>query len=456
MAILNGRSAHYLSFLAVVCLGLASPARAVPPGFAVTPVHTNLEAPGGADAYPVSVRFLPDGRLLYTELTGRVMVFDSNADPTPSVWATIPTSAIGDRGLLGLALHPAFADSPFVYFYGTNPSPLVNRVTRYRDQGGVGINPVILRDNIIGNTTQHHGGRMTFGPDGYLWVTYGDQRDEPAAQVANDTRGKILRFTSMGLDAPGNLYGGGAGVVMGIRNCFGICFDVVTGNGYFTDNGDLCDDELNKIQVGANYGWGPSLGCGDEIPGTVSPIEKFTTSIAPTSCVFYRGPAPGLDGQLFFGAYLDGNIRRVYFDPTSGGTEIDSIVVFHHVEAPILDLIIGIDGNLWFSTNDAIYRIDSPVVGVPPSTASARRLRLAPNPFVGSVTISLDGASIAERIEVLDLGGRRVRRWTPSGPSVQWDGKNDAGREMPPGLYRIRAFGADGVSEGRLVRIGRR
>lgn len=451
MANRSGRYALCLSFFAIACLGLTSPARAVPPGFTVTPVHTNLVI-GEFDAHPVAFRFLPDGRLLYIELTGRVMVFDSNADPTPSVWATIPTSAIGDRGLLGMALHPAFADSPYVYFYGTNPSPLVNRITRYRDQGGVGVNPVIIRDNIPGNSTQHHGGRLAFGPDGNLWLSYGDQGDPTNGQNANAIRGKLLRFTAMGLDAPGNLFGGGAAVVTGVRNSFGICFDPVTSHGYFSDNGEDCDDELNLIQVGANYGWGPSLGCGDSWPG-VAPIALFSQTIVPTSCVVYRGPAPGLDGNLFLGAHFDGRIRRFYLG--AGGTVVDSMVVFHDMPDPVYDLVVGNDGNLWFSTNDAIYRIDSPVVGVPPSTASARRLRMAPNPFIGSVTISLDGAVLAERIEVLDLSGRRVRRWTPSQASVQWDGRDDSGRDVPPGLYRVRAFGADGVSEGRLVRIGR-
>jgi quinoprotein glucose dehydrogenase len=452
MAILPGRLASRISLLALLAALAPSLVRAVPPGFSVTPVHTGLVAPNELDAFPVSFRFLPDGRLLYVELTGRVMVFDNDADPTPSVWATIPTNALGDRGLLGMALHPAFPDSPFVYFYGTHPT-LVNRITRYRDQGGVGVDPVIVRDNIIGNTTQHHGGRLAFGPDGYLWLTYGDQSNSPAAQNANDTRGKLLRFTSMGQDAPGNPFGGGAAVVMGVRNSFGICFDPVTAEGYFSDNGDLCDDELNLIEVGANYGWGPSLGCGDSWPG-VAPIVLFSQTIVPTSCVVYRGPAPGLDGNLFLGAYGDGNLRRVYL--SGGGAVVDSVGIFHHIEAPILDVIIGNDGNLWFSTHDAIYRIDSPVVDVPTSTGTARRLRMAPNPFVGSVTLSLDGLGIADRIEVLDLGGRRVRRWTPSHASTQWDGKDDSGRDVPPGLYRIRAFAEGGVSEGRLVRIGRR
>src|SRR5262249_43254848 len=109
---------------------LTGRALAMPPGYTISPVHTGLSS-------PTCLRFAPDGRLFFTELTtGRIMVYPTGTSPTASVWATVPVNVVGEQGLLSLAFHWDFPDSPYVFVDHTNPSPLVNRVARLTESGG--------------------------------------------------------------------------------------------------------------------------------------------------------------------------------------------------------------------------------------------------------------------------------------------------------------------------------
>jgi quinoprotein glucose dehydrogenase len=127
-------------------------------------------------AFPSTIRFAPDGRLFLLEtFTGRVMVYADTLADTASVWATLPVFSDGERGLLGLAFHPQFPDSPFVYLYHTNPDPIENRLVRMRDSSGVGVGYTILVNGLTAWSSTHQGGRLAFGPDRMLYMTVGDQ-----------------------------------------------------------------------------------------------------------------------------------------------------------------------------------------------------------------------------------------------------------------------------------------
>src|SRR4029453_11515636 len=137
-------------------------------------------------------------------------------------------------------------------------------------------------------------------PDRMLYVTHGEQTEPDDAQETNNLNGKILRLTPGGRPAPDNPYGPtNPGVLKGVRNPFGICFDPVDGAGYFTENGPDCDDEVNLLVPGANYGWSTSDFCGSQPVGTYPALKSFSPTIAPTGCWVYRGTSytPSLDGN---------------------------------------------------------------------------------------------------------------------------------------------------------------
>src|SRR4030095_2622398 len=107
-------------FALLVLLLAATPAWALPPGFAVETVYSNLN-------FPTALRFTPDGRLFYGELfTGRIIVAAVVGGPR-RVWATLDVEINGEHGLLGMVIHPAWPDSPYVYTFHTNAQPFENR-----------------------------------------------------------------------------------------------------------------------------------------------------------------------------------------------------------------------------------------------------------------------------------------------------------------------------------------
>lgn len=431
----------------------ACPARALPPGYEIEQSKPSLN-------FPVALRFASDGRLFYIErATGQIKVFNHINDPAPVAWGSVSVSSAGERGLLGLALHPDFPDSPFVYVYHTNPNPLVNQIVRFREDNGVGTNPIVFYDGLAAGSDYHHGGRLAFGPDRNLYVTYGEQTEPSAAQDINDKRGKVLRLGRGGLPAVGNPFGSSNPVyAYGVRNPFGICFDPRDGIGYFTENGLDCDDEVNRLAIGVNYGWGPSDFCDGQPGGTYPAMTRFTPTIAPTGCVLYRGDgyAGRYDGDLFFGSYNEGNIRRIRFFPGAPDV-VDTLEVFAQFEEPILDVTVGPDELLWVSTPTSIWRIVPPFanpVSVDTPVAPPR-LTASPNPFTRGVSFHLPAGAFVEA-DVVDLAGRSVRAWhAPGGSLLTWDGRNWDGTEVPAGIYFLRVSSAEGTFTKRLVKIGR-
>lgn len=406
---------------------------------------------GGLD-FPAVFRFAPDGRLFYGELTtGRVRVYDSPMSDQEHTWTDLDVDANGERGLLGIAFHPQFPDSPWVYLYYTNRNPLENRVVRMRDVGGVGTGQQILFR--LPAAELHNGGRLAFGPDGLLYVTYGDQEVAAAARQVNDVRGKILRLTPLGQSAPQNFYHpANPAFVKGVREVFGIAFDpAVPGRAFFTENGPECDDEINRLWSGADYGWGTSDPCGGDIPGVMKPLVRLSPTVAPTGCCIYRGgPDAGLDGSLFFGTFNEGDVRRVEFDPLTGA--VASVTQVIPSGDAVLDVVQGPDGMIWYSTFDAIYRITFEALDAPPPDL-APRLRAWPNPSSRDVSFRLAVPGDYVSLEVLDTGGRRVRELTVSDGFARWDGRDARGARVPAGVYLVRLREGNAVHSLRVVRL---
>lgn len=198
--------------------------------------------------------FVPDGRLLFTEKnTGNVRVVQGGILlPTP--WATVRVSSSGERGLLGITVDPNFVTNRFVYVYHTNPSPLANRVIRFRDSLGRGVDStVILTAPITTGATNHNGGNLHFGPDDKLYVTIGEYANPLYSQDLRVVMGKILRLNRDGTAPPDNPFYNDSIAdkriyCLGLRNSFDFAFDSLRRFLWATENGPTCDDELNLIR----------------------------------------------------------------------------------------------------------------------------------------------------------------------------------------------------------------
>lgn len=292
----------------------------VDPNLRVDPFVTGLSQPtgiaftGALDAFVIE------------KATGRVRrVAGGVLSPTPAL--DLAVNSASERGLLGIALHPGFPTTPFVYLFWTESStgadstvvgevPLNgNRVDRFAWNAGTQTltfdrNLLRLRarqtdrnnaanPSLVTEQGNHDGGQLRFGPDGKLYVQFGDVGrrgwmqnlpNGPFLPPAGDDAfggpqpdnahlsGVILRINDDGSTPPDNPFfavgaatGGEVGANLqlvysyGHRNGFGMAFDPSTGLLWASENGDDSFDEINRIVPGGNYGW----------VGTMGPIARI-------------------------------------------------------------------------------------------------------------------------------------------------------------------------------------
>lgn len=319
------------------------------------PIRTETFVPA-ANA-PVTLAFAPDGRLFYTELqTGSVRVVQAGVlQAAPFV--TVPVATTGEQGLLGLAFDPNFAVNRFVYIYHTHPNPLRNRVVRFTEANNLGSNETVIVDNLPVNSN-HNGGRIGFGADGMLYVTVGDSGNPANSQSQTSRAGKLLRFNPDGTIPASNPVAGQAMYGMGLRNSFGLAFHPTAGTPYVSDNGPNCDDELDRIVSGGNYGWRPNYPCGDTDPAFRAPLIRFTPTIAPTGIMFYVGNVfPEWRNHLFLANFNDGTLRRFVVDEANGGAILEQQTIINGTFGSLIDVAVGTDGNIYVASQTAVIRI---------------------------------------------------------------------------------------------------
>jgi glucose/arabinose dehydrogenase len=316
----------------------------------------------------VSFDFDRRGRIWFVEKgIGDVRVFDPRTGNDHRFFQVSDLVTDVEQGLDGIALDPGFPQEPYVYLFATRlvharPTDQILRVTA----GAGGSRDVeVIYASPASPLHQHSGGRLIFGPDGMLYVAVGDATDPADAQDLASTRGKILRLTPDGEAAPGNPSGSRVWA-SGIRNSFGLAFDPVTGNLWETENGPECNDELNRIVRGGNYGWGPSAACGsdtapldtnDDGPDPILPLQWFTPTIAPTGIAFCQacGLGPHGVGALFFGTFNGGELWRA--ELSSDRIHVRSCVAVATPGDLLLSLEVGPDGAIYYSTYLGIFRL---------------------------------------------------------------------------------------------------
>jgi len=260
---------------------------------------------------PWAIAPLKDGRLLVTERKGRLYLFDPETQKKTEIKGT-PKVAYGGQGGLGdVALHPDFANNPWIYL-------------SYAEQGQGGYGAVVIRGKLdlkqgVPQLTQiekiwtqipkfssgqgHYGHRIVFGPDGKLWISSGERQQFDPAQDMKSNAGKIIRLNDDGsipADNPFMNQGKIAQQVwsLGHRNPLGMAFDP-KGQLWVIEMGPKGGDELNKIIKAKNYGY-PLVSNGDHYDGKPipdhstrpefeAPVLDWTPVISPSDLNFYTG-----------------------------------------------------------------------------------------------------------------------------------------------------------------------
>lgn len=313
---------------------------------------------------PWGMAFLPDGSMLVTERPGRVRLVDASgqlrAEPAATLGSVVETE---EGGLLGIALHPDFASNRLVYLYYTyaGTSGTTNRIVRMTYGNGSLSGEETVLDGIPG-ASFHDGGRIKFGPDGFLYIGTGDAGQSSLAQDTGSLAGKILRITAAGAPAPGNPFGN-AVYSYGHRNVQGLAWD---GNGtlFATEHGRSGTlsglDEINLIEAGKNYGW-PVIQGDETHAGMETPLANSgSVTWAPSGAAFFSGSLYfcGLRGESLYEAVI--RSRQV--------TQV--IAHFQGQFGRLRDVVVGPNGRLYFTTSnrdgrgnpaandDRIFRLD--------------------------------------------------------------------------------------------------
>jgi glucose/arabinose dehydrogenase len=251
-----------------------------------------------------SVAVLPDGSALVSERnTGRILhVPKPGSGGTSSVAGRLPiTRTEGEGGLLGLAVPADFDADPVFYAYYSTDSD--NRIAAVPWRDGTLGEPVVIFSGIP-RGRYHNGGRIAFGPDGYLYVGTGEAGDTSLSQNLGSLGGKILRITPDGDPAPGNPFGGSPIWSLGHRNVQGLAWDSRK-RLWASEFGQNTFDELNLIEPGKNYGW-PEVEGRAGNPDFVDPVAQW-----PTSEMSPSGIAVGPDGAVYMAALRGQSVWRV-------------------------------------------------------------------------------------------------------------------------------------------------
>ena len=352
---------------------------------------------------PVSMAFDPSGRLFYTEKDGNVRLLEGSA-PRQQPVISFNANSSGERGLLGIAIDPNFNQNRYIYIYYTcDPGPgcdtMENRVVRFVERDGAGSDPqIIFRSRqTAGN---HVGGNIHFGPDGKLYVTVGDNATASNSQNLEVTQGKLHRLNPNGSVPDDNPPLGGLRSIYayGLRNSFDFAFSPLNPDFIVaSENGPGCDDEMNRIVPGYNYGWRANYPCDDDNPdprfnniGPMWALGQGACCVAPTGIEVYAGyQIPQWRGHIFMAGYNNGAMYHMV--PNAERTALTSVTRLRNVTAN-MDIVNGPDGALWYIEgggyqDGVIRRLVGP--GQPPA---ATPVPPQPTPAPGSPSIPGSGS----------------------------------------------------------------
>jgi len=292
---------------------------------------------------PWSVVFLPDGTAVVSERdTAQVKsIRDGQATTLGEVPGVEPG---GEGGLLGLALSPEFVTDRWMYAYFTSSDD--NRIVRMKltedPSGMVTLGKAEVIFSGMPKASTHNGGRIRFGPDGFLYVGTGDSQRREQPQDTNALGGKILRLTPEGRPAPGNPFGDNPVYSYGHRNVQGLAWDNA-GRLWASEFGPDVDDELNLITPGGNYGWPTVTGA----PGRSGPIDAKV--VWPSTSDASPSGLEIVDGVAYTGA-LRG--QRLWAVPLNGETAGSPVAYFTGEYGRLRDVARAPDGTLWVISNN--------------------------------------------------------------------------------------------------------
>lgn len=315
--------------------------------------------------FPWEILWGPDDYIWFTEREGRVKRMN------PETGEVLPVATIDEvasttnfNGLLGMALHPDFNSSPFVYLvynYFDAEQNYLEKIVRFTYDGTTLMAPQTLVDGIIGKIGGdfiHNGSRLLVGPDRKLYATTGDANlrfDLPQDPAL--LNGKVLRINLDGTIPEDNPYGNAVWTI-GHRNAQGLVFAL--NKLYSSEHGETTDDEINIIEKGRNYGWPFVEGVCDRpdeldfcsANNVRQPIFTWTPTVAPSGIDFYdSNEIPQWKRSLLVTFLKDRRLRQMKL--SGDGTAIESVNEFFvRSFGRLRDVAISPSGKVYLCTDN--------------------------------------------------------------------------------------------------------
>ncbi|CAN5661729.1 hypothetical protein BH11BAC1_BH11BAC1_16030 [soil metagenome] len=351
-----------LLLLTTLLLAGYAGAQTFPQGF-----NQVLVAPGLTQ--PTTMAISPDGRFFIVQQNGIVKVL-KNGTLLPQPFISMTVGQSGERGLLGIAIDPAFNANNYIYLYYTIPSGAFNRVSRFTANGDTVVpgSEMILLDMDTLIALNHGGGHLEFGPDGKLYIATGENERPYLAQNLDSYLGKILRINPDGTTPIDNPFPGPNKrrnvYAYGLRNPFTFDFENGTGRLFIDDVGDTTWEEINEATMGGqNFGWPQHEGHTTDTT-TVDPHYVYRHGSGDSlGCAITGGTFFNPDSTNYPPQYLN----RYYFTDYCGNwinsISLDSTFSWSHMATNIANYSVciktGPDGNLYFLSrnNEALYKV---------------------------------------------------------------------------------------------------
>ncbi len=329
---------------------------------------------------PWSLLPMPDGSFLVSVRAAGQVVAIRNGALSPTPLTGLPAMRTSrTTGMLDMALHPKFAENRWIYFTyhkALDATTFTLALARARFDGAGFSN---VQDLYVGNAVQTGGSRLTFAPDGLIYITVGGAGRLPDAQATNTIFGKVLRLKDDGTVPADNPFVGKAGArpeiyTTGHRDHHGIAPYPATGQVFEAELGPLGGDKINILEPGGNYGW-PTNGYGRDNDGSPMPLPTdamvkswitWNPGITPSGMLFYTGDKfPEWKGNLFVGSIQRGRIpgtgalERVVFNEKLW--ELRRETLLEDFRQRIRDVRQGPDGLIYLLTEEddgAVIKIE--------------------------------------------------------------------------------------------------
>lgn len=452
--------------------------------------------PNASFSAPLYVTHSNDGtnRVFVVEKNGIIKVLP-NDSTTSDVRVFLNISNListgSERGLLGLAFHPDYSNNGYFYVDYTRAGDGATRISRFNvsstDPNKADSLSELNLMTISQPYSNHNGGIVFFGLDGYLYIGMGDggSGNDPGnrAQTLTEVLGKILRL-DVNSTSGGNNYGipptnpfalgGGRPEIftIGMRNPWRVSQDPVTGLIYCADVGQDAWEEIDILEVGKNYGWRcyegnhPTVNVGSctlPMSDYTFPIKEYANAgsdISITGGFVYRGSRrPELTGNYIYADYGSRKIWRLKYE--NGTVTEDSLIM----TGPSGIYSFGIDQNneLYVcGANNIVYRFNkSNLVGIGNnSNVVPEGFKLEqnfPNPFNPSTSINYYVPELSKvTLTVYDALGKEINTLVntnqlPGNYSINWNGKDSRGYNLPSGAYLYRLTAGENFTETKRM-----